>query len=165
MTKPVVNIADVPLRETGNGGKFVGQGARLGPLIGAKKLGCQLQIIPPGKVAYPRHAHHVNEEMFVILSGEGSYRVGEETHPIREGDVIAAPPGDGATAHQIFNSGSRELRFLSISTRLDPEIVEYPDSGKFAVASMLSEEQGMTSAKFMFIGRKNTAVGYYDGEE
>lgn len=165
MMNPIVNVADVELRTIGNGGKFAGQTARLGPIIGTQKLGCQLQVIPPGKAAYPRHAHHVNEEMFVILVGEGSYRVGGETYPVREGDVISAPPGDGATAHQIFNSGSRELRFLSISTRLDPEIVEYPDSEKFAVASMLSEQQGAMSAKFSFIGRRNTAVGYYDGEE
>ncbi len=165
MTRPIVNLAEVELRTIGNGGKFAGHAARLGALIGARKLGCQLQVIPPGKAAYPRHAHHVNEEMFVVLSGDGTYRVGEETYPIREGDVISAPPGDGTTAHQIFNNGSRDLRFLSISTRLDPEVVEYPDSNKFAVASMISEQRGTMSAGFTFIGRRTAAVGYYDGEE
>ena len=165
MTKPVVNLADLPLRAIGNGRKFAGEAARVGGLIGAKKLGCQYQVLPAGKAAYPRHAHHVNEEMFVILSGEGSYRHGDEIFPVRGGDVIAAPAGDASTAHQIFNSGSGPLRYLSISTRLDPDIVEYPDSDKFAVASMVAEQQGLMSAKFSFIGRRNMSVDYYDGEE
>jgi uncharacterized cupin superfamily protein len=165
VTKPLVNVADLSLRATGNGGKFAGQAARVGGLIGAKKLGCQYQILPPGKAAYPRHAHHVNEEMFVVLAGEGTYRVGDESYPVREGDVIGAPPGDASTAHQIFNSGASELRYLSISTRLDPDIVEYPDSDKFTISSMVPEQQGLMSAKFNFIGRKNMSVGYYDGED
>jgi uncharacterized cupin superfamily protein len=165
VTRPFVNVGDLTLRATGNGGKFAGQAARFGGQIGAKKLGCQYQVLPPGKAAYPRHAHHVNEEMFVILSGEGTYRVGDQSYPVREGDIIAAPPGDGSTAHQIFNSSGGELRYLSISTRLDPDIIEYPDSDKFTVSSMVPEQQGLMSAKFSFIGRKNMSVDYYDGED
>ena len=97
MSKPVVNLADVPLREGGNGKQFAAKLGRIGALIGATKLGCQLHIVPPGKKAFPRHAHHVNEEMFFVLSGQGTYRLGEETYPIREGDVISAPAGDAST--------------------------------------------------------------------
>jgi hypothetical protein len=64
MTKPVVNIADVPLREGGDGAGFVAKLGRVGPLVGAQKLGCQLHVVPAGKKAFPRHAHHANEEMF-----------------------------------------------------------------------------------------------------
>jgi uncharacterized cupin superfamily protein len=163
--KPVVNVDDLTLRAIGNGGKFSGQAARIGSVIGAKKLGCQYQVLPPGKAGYPRHAHHANEEMFVILAGSGGYRVGEETYPIRAGDIIAAPSGDGSTAHQIFNNGGEDLRYLAVSTRLDPDVIEYPDSGKFTVASMIPEQQGQMSAKFSFIGRKSSSVDYYDGEE
>jgi len=165
MMKPIVNIADLELRTIGNGGKFAGEAGRVGALIGARKLGCQYQVLPPGKAAFPFHAHHANEEMFIILSGEGSYRRGEETFAIREGDIIAAPAGDGSTAHQIFNSGNAPLRYLSISTRLDPDVIEYPDSEKFTVASMVPEQQGLMSAKFRFVGRRNMSVDYYDGEE
>ena len=52
--------------------QFVAKLGRIGAMIGASKLGCQLHVVPPGKKAYPRHAHHVNEEMFFVLSGEGS---------------------------------------------------------------------------------------------
>ena len=164
MTKPVINIAEIPLRSLTHGKGFAAQLGRIGSLIGAKKLGCQLHIVPPGKKAFPRHAHHVNEEMMFILSGEGAYRAGEESYPVRAGDIIAAPAGDGSTAHQLLNTGANDLRYLCFSTRLDPEVVEYPDSGKFAVASMVPEEQGLMAARIAFVGRLGSGVDYWDGE-
>jgi Fe-S cluster assembly ATP-binding protein len=110
--KPIMNLADVPLRESRHGETFAAQLGRIGPLIGAKKLGCQLHIVPPRKKAFPRHAHHANEEMFFVLSGTGQFRIGEETHAIRAGDVIAALSGDGSTAHQIVNTSDEELGLL-----------------------------------------------------
>ena len=163
-TRPIVNIADVPLRDGGNGKQFAAKLGRIGGLIGSQKLGCQLHVVAVGQKAFPRHAHHVNEEMFFILMGEGTYRVGEETYPIREGDVISAPPGDATTAHQIVNTGAGELRYLAFSTRLDPDVVEYPDSKKFAVASMVPPDKGLASAKLMYIGRRETSLDYFDGE-
>jgi uncharacterized cupin superfamily protein len=164
VTRPIVNIADVPLRDGGNGKQFAAKLGRIGGLIGAQKLGCQLHIVAAGQKAFPRHAHHVNEEMFFVLAGEGTYRVGEETYPIREGDVISAPPGDASTAHQIVNTGAGELRYLGFSTRLDPDVVEYPDSNKFAVASMVPPDKGLIAAKLIYIGRRETSLDYFDGE-
>jgi uncharacterized cupin superfamily protein len=165
MMKPIINVADVPLREMSQGESFGASLGRIGALIGAKKLGCQLHIVPPGKKAFPRHAHHVNEEMFFILSGEGTYRAGNETYEIRAGDVISAPPGNGDTAHQIVNASADELRYLAFSTRLDPEVVEYPDSGKFAVASMVPEDKGIMGARIAYIGRVDTSLDYWEGEK
>jgi uncharacterized cupin superfamily protein len=164
MTKPLVNIADVPLRDGGNGDQFVAKLGRIGALIGAQKLGCQLHLVPVGKKAFPRHAHHANEEMFYIVSGEGAYRLGEGVYPIRAGDVVSAPAGDASTAHQIVNTGSSELCYLAFSTRLDPDVTEYPDSRKFAVFSMIPPGGGMASAKFSHICRKENPVDYFDGE-
>jgi uncharacterized cupin superfamily protein len=70
--------------------------------------------------------------MFFILSGQGEYRFGEETFPIKAGDVLAAPAGK--TAHQIVNTGAQELRYLGFSTIGSVDVLEYPDSKKFAVA-------------------------------
>jgi uncharacterized cupin superfamily protein len=165
MTKPIINIAEVPLRGLTHGEGFAAQLGRIGTLIGAKKLGCQLHAVPPGKKAFPRHAHHVNEEMMFILAGEGTYRAGGETYPIRAGDIIAAPAGDGSTAHQLVNTGESELRYLCFSTRFDPDVVEYPDSGKFAVASMIPEDKGLISARIAYVGRMDSAIDYWDGEK
>lgn len=165
MTKHAINLDDVPLREAGHGESFAARLGRIGPMIGAKKLGCQLHIVPPGKKAFPRHAHHSNEEMFFIVSGEGACRIGDEAFPVRAGDVISAPAGDGSTAHQIVNTSARELRYLAFSTRLDPDVVEYPDSGKISVASMIPEDGGLRSARVSHIWRPGSAIDYYDGEQ
>lgn len=165
-TRPIVNLADVPLRSFGNGAAFAAKLGRIGPLIGARELGCQLHVVPKNKKAFPRHAHHANEEMFLILSGAGTYRLGGASFPIRAGDVIAAPAGGGETAHQIVNTGEDELRYLAFSTRNDPEVVEYPDSGKFAVASMVPEDKGLLGARVCFIGRMDAqSLAYFDGEK
>lgn len=163
--KPVINIADAQLRDGGDGKQFVAKLGRIGPLVGAKNLGCQLHVVPAGKKAFPRHAHHANEEMFFVLSGEGSYRLGGETFSIRAGDVIGAPAGDAATAHQIVNTGAAELRYLAFSTRLDPDVVEYPDSNKFSIASMVPTDGGPASAKLFHIARREGSLDYFDGEE
>ena len=67
----------------------------VGQAIGAQKLGSRLVVVPPGKRAWQFHLHHANEEMFVILTGTGTLRYGEDRFPLREGDVVAAPPGTG----------------------------------------------------------------------
>jgi hypothetical protein len=51
--------------------KFSAQVGDVGRRLGAQKLGCNLTVVPPGKRAWPFHNHRVNEEMFVVLEGEG----------------------------------------------------------------------------------------------
>ena len=162
---PVLNIADVPLRESMHGEKFAAKLGRIGAAIGAKKLGCQLHIVPAGKTAFPRHAHHANEEMFLILEGTGIYRLGPNSFSVKTGDVLSAPAGEAeTTAHQIINTGAGEMRYLAFSTRNDPDVVEYADSNKFLVSSMVPPDAGLRAARFMHIARPGTSLDYWDGE-
>jgi uncharacterized cupin superfamily protein len=160
-----MNLADVPLRDHAQGERYAAKLGRIGGQIGAKKLGCQLHVVPAGKRAFPRHAHHVNEEMFLILDGEGTYVLGDQRYTVKRGDILSAPAGDETTAHQIVNTSASELRYLAFSTRLDPDVVEYPDSGKFAVASMVPEDKGLRGARLAYIGRAQNSLDYWDGEE
>jgi hypothetical protein len=59
MTRPIANLADVPLQTRGDGKGFVAQVGALGPLIGEQKLGCTLVVVPPGKKISP--CHRLNE--------------------------------------------------------------------------------------------------------
>lgn len=164
--KPILNVADAPLREMKKGSRYAAKLGRMGALIGANELGAQYHLVAPGKAAFPRHAHHRNEEMFVVLSGTGEYRRGDETWPIRVGDVIAAPASDGTQAHQIRNTGEAELAFVAISTRHDPEVVEYPDSRKFAVASRVPKDKGLGGARTALIWREGQpSLDYWGGED
>lgn len=163
---PVVTPATLPRTSHSHGTRFAGEGARLGALLGSRQLGAQYQVVPPGKAAYPCHTHHINEELFVILSGSGTWRRGDERWPIRAGDLVAAPAGIGAAhAHQIVNTGAEPLVYLSISTRHPTDVVEYPDSGKFAVTSGIPEGQGGLSAAFRRIAPDDSHLDYWAGED
>lgn len=165
MDKPIVNLDELELLEFGNGKSFQAKLGRVGALVGSQKLGAQYHLLSPGKKAFPRHAHHVNEEMMIVISGAGTYHRGDRSWAIRAGDVISAPPGEGDSAHQVENTSDAELAYLCVSTRLDPEVVEYPDSGKFAVLSRVPEGKGMLSARISYIGRTENSLDYFDGEE
>ena len=95
----------------------------------AKKLGAGFDIVAPGQMSCPYHFHYAQEEMFVILQGEGTLRVADERVPIKAGDVITIPPGPDYP-HHIINTSDAPLHFLSISTQAEVEICVYPDSGK-----------------------------------
>ncbi len=163
--KPILNIEEIDTVDFGHGERFGAKLGRIGAAIGAEKLGCMLTVVEPGKRAFPFHAHHVAEEMFFILEGKGEYRFGSDTYPIRSGDVLAAPCGGAEVAHQIVNTGDKPIKYLSVSTKADPEVVEYPDSGKFLTVSRLDETGLRQGAKLSFIGRQASAVDYWDGED
>lgn len=172
MKKPIANVNEAELHprpavfapKGEAAAAFEVKTARIGELLGAKKLGYNVSSVPPGKAAYPFHSHRINEEMFFVLSGVGVVRIGTETYPIREGDVIACPAGGPETAHQIRNSGDSDLRYLAVSTQESPEICDYPDSGKFGVYALLSESDDGKPEYFYFMGRGEMALDYWAGE-
>lgn len=172
MLKPVMNIADLVLEPWPPGAALSGTAteryeAKMGfiaPRIGAQKLGYNITAVPPGKSAFPLHNHHANEEMFFVLQGSGELRVGEDIYPIRVGDVIACPAGGKEKAHKITNTGSEELRYLAVSTKLSPEVVEYPDSGKFGVLAELPQTVEGKPQRFVFVGREGQSLNYWEGE-
>jgi uncharacterized cupin superfamily protein len=165
VTKPIVNIADLDMKATSKGTRYAYSAGRLGGVLGMKDLGAQYIVVPCGKTGFPFHSHRNNEEMFIILEGEGTYRCGDERWAVRAGDVISAVAGDASTAHQLINTGTADMRYFAISTRHDPDICEYPDSGKFMVASGIPDGGGMMGADFVMRGREKPLLDYWDGED
>jgi len=166
MSIPVVNAYDAPAfsNQPGDSDRF---GALLAPLtgmLGMHGLGAMLIEVEPGHRAFPFHNHLGNDEMFFVLEGEGSYRFGDEEFPVRPGDICAAPRGGPETAHQLINTGTKPLRYLGISTLNDPDIVEYPDSGKFAALGIAPGPNFM-EAHFKHVGRREDTRDYWEGEE
>lgn len=172
MPKPIINIADIQLQPRPPA--FAAQGAAaerydarmgiVGAQIGAKKLGYNITAVPPGKRGFPLHNHQVNEEMFFILEGSGELQMGSETFPVRAGDFIACPPGGQDSAHQIINTGQVELKYLAVSTKLSPEIVEYPNSKKFGIMAEMAAAAGTQPRMLRFVGREGDSVDYWEGE-
>lgn len=172
MEKPVINIAEIELQprpaafapEGEAAQRFDARIGQIAPLIGARQLGYNITAVPPGKRAFPFHNHRVNEEMFFILEGTGELRYGETTYAVGPGDVIACPAGGRDQAHAILNNGDGELRYLAVSTKLSPEIAEYPDSDKFGVLAHFTDGSGGQPRMFYHIGREGEGLGYWEGE-
>lgn len=157
--KPFVNLADVEFTDVEDNGYYTSRRAQFSAGIGARKLGYNLTVLPPGKAQCPFHCHRGEEEMFLILEGEGELRFGGQRYPIRAHDVIACPTGGPEVAHQIINTGTVDLRYLALSNLVEIEACEYPDSNKVVICA--DEPKGSRLWK-MF--RAETSVDYYDRE-
>ena len=129
-TSLIRNFNDAPVERLVREPHYDSIGARLARGTAARKLGASIDTLAPGKVGCPYHLHHAQEEMFVVLEGEGTLRVAGELLPLRTGDVVFIPAGS-EYPHQLVNTSDSPLKYLSVSTQETPEICEYPDSGKF----------------------------------
>ena len=133
--------------------------ARLAPGTAATKLGLSIDIVAPGKRGCPYHFHYAQEEAFVILEGTGTLRVAGELLAVKAGDTVFIPPGPDYP-HQIVNTSDAPLKYLSISTKDSPEVVEYPDSGKY----LASATRDGHAHSFARMHREKDDLDYWDGE-
>jgi mannose-6-phosphate isomerase-like protein (cupin superfamily) len=70
-------------------------------------------LIEPGEVS-PVHVHHDTEQIFYMLEGTGTLRIGEEAalhFPIKPGDLIRIP---AHTFHSVQCEGQARVVYLSI---------------------------------------------------
>jgi uncharacterized cupin superfamily protein len=137
-------------------GATVGRRVRdLAKAGGSQRTGLRLSEVLPGKLNAPPHCHSAEEEIFVVLDGEGSLLLWEEEgvteHEVRSGSVVARPAGTGV-AHA-FRGGDRGLTLLMYGTREPNDICYYPRSGKVFFIGL-----GV-------IARLGEPLDYWDGEE
>ena len=159
MTQPFMNLDEVTFDDIEDNGYYTSSRGQIGARIGARQLGYNLSVLPPGKAQCPFHSHHGEEEMFLILEGEGELRFGDRRFKIRPHDVIACPTGGADVAHQIINTGTTTMRYLALSTVAALEVCEYPDSQKLMVSVRPPDQPGLRK-----LFRTETTVDYYDRE-
>ena len=128
--------------------------AWVGARIGAELIGGSVYELEAGERLWPYHTHHGNEEWLIVLRGQPTLRTHEGEHALREGDVVAFPLGKEG-AHQVSNHTERPIRVLMLSTLLEPDIVEYLDSGKVT---------GTANGERLFRIRRGTDVEYWEDE-
>jgi len=157
--KPLMNLDDVVFDDVEDNGYYTSSRGQISDHIGARQLGYNLTVLPPGKAQCPFHSHHGEEEMFLILEGTGELRFGTQRYALRAHDVIACPTGGAEVAHQIINTGTTTMRYLALSNLVELEACEYPDSGKVLV---VAGRRGERDLRAMF--RAETTVDYYDRE-
>jgi uncharacterized cupin superfamily protein len=150
----IVNVGDLDPAE--RDGATVGRRVRdLGRAAGSKRTGLRHAEVFPGKLNAAPHCHSAEEEIFVVLDGEGDLLLWESDgvaeHAVRSGSVVARPPGTGV-AHS-FRAGEQGLTLLMYGTRDPNDICYYPRSGKVFFTGL-----GV-------IARLGEQLDYWDGED
>jgi uncharacterized cupin superfamily protein len=145
----IVNVGQVEPEEFRHGSVEVIQ-RDLAQAAGSVRTGLQHLTVAPGKLPSPPHCHSAEEEIFVVLDGEGQISLGEDEHPVRPGSVVARPAGT-RVAHS-FRAGEGGLTLLAYGTRDPNDIAYYPRSNKIFFRGV----GVMTRLK---------PLDYWDGEE
>lgn len=153
----IVNVSDVEPDE--RDGATVSRVARdLARAAGSVTTGLRHLEARPGKLVAPPHSHSAEEEIFVVLDGDGELELwpspragGEpERHSVGRGNVVARRAGTGR-AHS-FRAGETGLTLLAYGTRDPRDVAFYPRSGKVSIRGV-----GL-------IGRLDV-LDYWDGED
>jgi uncharacterized cupin superfamily protein len=150
----IVNVDDLEAVE--RDGATVGRRTRnLGVAARSQRTGLRLSEVLPGKLSAPPHCHSAEEEIFVVLDGEGDLLLWENDgvveHAIRRGSVVVRPAGTGV-AHA-FRAGDGSLTLLMYGTRDPNDSCYYPRSGKVFFSGL-----GV-------IARLGEPLDYWDGED
>jgi uncharacterized cupin superfamily protein len=101
-----------------------------GRRLGSRFSGLQHVVVAAGKASAPLHCHTIEEEIFVVLDGEGWLVLDEEDTPVRAGSVIVRPPSTGVS--HLLRAGDSPLTYLAYGTRDPGDICYYPRSNKIA---------------------------------
>lgn len=132
----IVNLDEVE-SEHGDHGEF----KLLSAAAGSKRTGLNWEVLKPGKAGSPPHSHSAEEELFVVLDGEGTLELWgkpsshepvqaepKERHALRRGSVVSRPSGT-RVPHCIV-AGDAGLTYLLYGERDVNDIAWYPRSNK-----------------------------------
>jgi uncharacterized cupin superfamily protein len=129
--------------------------------VKAGMLAMSVYELLPGQTQCPYHFHHGNDELLVVLRGAPTLRTPGGVRELRPGDGVPFPAG-AEGAHQVSNGTSEPVRYVIAARHVTPEVVEYPDSGKFAAMSYGESQRGKPLATWH---RLDDEVDFFDGEE
>ena len=67
-------------------------------------------VVEPGKAVHRAH-RHAEEEYLIVVSGEGTWQIGDRQLPAKQGDVLYVEPW---VYHGLVNTGTRPLIFAVV---------------------------------------------------
>jgi uncharacterized cupin superfamily protein len=105
---------------------------RVGPRIGASRLGLSVYELPPGQSICPYHYELGDEEWLIVLEGRPSVRTPAGEDELEPGDAVCFPEGEEG-AHKVTNRSDGRVRVAMLSTKRDPAVSVYPDSNKVGI--------------------------------
>src|SRR5687768_15164144 len=109
----IVSTADVPAgtHRYPNSDEDMGPSRRVGKAAGLRRIGINVQTLPPGARSSWPHAEEDEEEFVYVLEGEVDCWVDGEVHRMVPGDLAAFPAGTGIS-HVFLNDGERDVVLL-----------------------------------------------------
>jgi uncharacterized cupin superfamily protein len=130
----IVNLEEVERHEGRSG-----DSAALATAAGAEQTGLNWRHLGPGVLSSPPHCHSMDEEVFIVLEGDGTLELWpsplsadqggrREEIPLRAGHVVARPPSS-RVAHA-FRGGDQGMTLLLYGTRRAGDVCYYPRSNK-----------------------------------
>lgn len=140
---PPIHVDDVP--ENGwEVGELQARRRRLGAAAGAHRLGVAIIEIAPGKRSTPPHSHADEEEIFLVLEGDGvswqaTGRRDVHAYPVRAGDVLVHLAG--GPAHTLI-AGADGLRVLVLAEGSRTGITYLPRTRQFWLGPRWSPADG-----------------------
>jgi uncharacterized cupin superfamily protein len=102
----------------------------LGRRLQSERSGLQHVVVAAGKESAPPHCHSIEEEIFIVLAGNGVLGLDEDETRVGRGQVIARPAATGIS--HTFRAGQEGLTYLAYGTRDPGDICYYPRSNKIA---------------------------------
>jgi mannose-6-phosphate isomerase-like protein (cupin superfamily) len=115
----ILRRADAPDYTGDASGAFLGYGRPLG----AEQLALNVRVlaphsahVPPGGDPTRGHSHRTIEEIYLVLDGEITIKLGEDVETLRQYDAVLIPP---ATVRAVRNDSDGEAVFALISVRVE----------------------------------------------
>jgi len=134
---------------------------RLARRLDGEMLGASIYVIRPGQKSFPYHFHHANEEMLIVLDGNVVVRTPDGEEEAGPGDAQIFSKGPSG-AHQVINRSKDDARIVMMSSMVEPEIAEYPDSGNIGVFAGNAPGASGSPALAKFVDG-SAEVDYYEG--
>lgn len=119
---------------------FDGRARRVGKAAGAATSGLNHVLLAAGGQGASAHCHSAEEEIFVVLDGDGVLELWgrgatqPDEYPLRAGDVVSRPAGTGV-AHAL-RPGANGLTYLAYGTYEPNDMCFYPQSGRVSLRGL-----------------------------
>src|ERR687886_1181869 len=104
-------------------------------------------VAAPGFAGPPPHVHERLHDMFYVLEGTLTMRLGDATMELEAGSFVCAPPG---VVHTFSNPGDAPVRFLNFNTPAGWERYMRDLGAALASGTPTQEEIGQIASRYDF---------------
>ena len=120
----ILRAGDAPDYTGDTPGAFIGYGRPMG----AEQIAFNVRTLEPGTVHMPPggdpaagHSHATIEEIYFVLEGEITIKLGDDVHTLGRWDAVLIPPD---TPRSVRNDGSEPAAFAMVSVKVTDQAKE-----------------------------------------